>query len=205
MFAAEMLDQYFTKYYVNVLAEKLMKKYDFTKEEGVQVARGKYWPFRIKNFQYFRNASEKFSGRKEFTNGIDFINAVLGEGFLWPQQLANEGNWANFLRNSKGEVKKEKNIVIVARNVKKFFLSLEDKTIAESLKSFFYRNDLISQYDNDTLDLTVFCFSKAFKEFSEKEGFIIDFEEEQKKVKRYDKILKKVKEKLGVDYYEIKK
>lgn len=203
--ARQMCDQYFYKFYINILAEKESKKRNISKEEGIQLVKSSnlYWAFRNKNLKYFIEVSENFSARKEFTSGEDFINSILNENFVYPPQLVNENNWKIFLRNKNEFSKKEqKEIIVVANNVKKFFVFLNGRSIENLLNNVIMCNQIISDYDNDNLDLTVLCFSKKFKEFSEKEGMIIDFKQEQCKIKEYKKIIEKIKEKLNDDFFE---
>ena len=203
--AERMCDHYFNKYYINVLAKKESKKRDISLDEGIQLVKNSklFFMFRNKNLKYFIQVSENFSGRKEFTSGEDFIDSILNENFVYPTQLMCEKNWKIFLRN-KGEFSKKEQgeAVILANNIKRFFVFLNGRSIKTVLDNLITSNQIISDYDNDNLDLTVLSFSKKFKEFSEKNEMIIDFKQEQGKIKKYKKIFDKIKEKLEDDFFE---
>lgn len=201
--AKQMCDIYFYKYYVPILAKKEAQKREISDSESKQLVKSLYFQFRQKNLKYFIKASEMFSARKDFTTSEDFISAILNESFVYPPQLTTEGIWRTFLRN-KGQFVSENRseLFILAENVKKFFVFLNGRTIEMILSNIITANQILSDYGNANLDLTVLCFSKVFKEFSKKERMDIDFKSEQSKIKKYKKIVDKIKEKLNEDFFE---
>lgn len=169
----------------------------------------KYRPIGFRNFEkkyfcYFERASESFCVRAEF-KPKDFINSVLAEGFIYPQQLSQEKNYKIYLRNKAEFAEKlldesdEKKLV---KRVVNIFVFLNNRKIEQITKSVILSNDFIAAYADDNLDLCVYCFSKAFKEFAEKERMMIDFAREQRNIKRYKRVFNKIKEKLGDDFFE---
>lgn len=171
----------------------------------------KYRPIGVKNFtnkylKYFIKAAEMFCIRDDF-KPKGFIDSILVEGFIYPTQIPVERNWKTYQRNSleyaqepKKQISPEAEMVHRVVNV---FTFLHDRTIKQMVSSPMLNKVFISDYDNDNLDLCVYCFSKSFQEFSEKESFIIDFKEEQDKIKKYQKIYNKIKDKLGDDFAEV--
>ena len=170
----------------------------------------KYRPIGHKNFEkrylkYFEKAAQMFCVREDF-KPKGFIDSVLAEGFIYPTQIPIEKNWKTYQRNSieyAQEIKEEKPDVTMAKRVVNIFTYLHGRAISQITNSPMLSQDLIKDYDNDNLDLCVYCFSKSFMDFAEKSSFIIDFKKEQSKIKKYQKIFDKIKEKLGEDFKEI--
>ncbi len=161
--------------------------------------------FEKKYLKYFIKAAEMFCVREDF-KPKGFIDSVLAEGFIYPTQIPVERNWKIYQRNSveyAQEKKKEKPGVIMAKRIAGIFSYLNNRSIEQIVNSPFISQDLISGYANDTLDLCVYCFSKSFMQFAEREGMIIDFKQEQSTIKKYKKIVEKIKEKLNEDFLEV--
>lgn len=156
--------------------------------------------FKDRNFKYFLKVVEKFSDKEEFEDE-KFINAVLAENFLFPAQLANDSNWKTFLRNSQEQEVVSCSVLNDAKKVKEFFTHLNGRTVKDMVNSVIFSKEWIEAYAEDTLDLTVLCFSKSFMAFSKKENMIIDFYEEQSKID--ERLKNKIKEKLGDDFEEV--
>lgn len=170
-----------------------------------------YRPIGHKNFEkrylkYFVKSSEMFCVRDGY-KPKGFIDSILAEGFIYPQQIPVEKNWKTFERNSiefaQEPKKKLSPDVEMAHRVVNIFTYLHNRTIKQMVSSPLLSQDFIIGYDNDSLDLCVYCFSSSFMEFSKKENMIIDFNLEQSKIKKYKKIFNKIKEKLGDDFMEV--
>lgn len=158
------------------------------------------------NWKYFEKIAMMFCNRDGF-EPENFIDAVLADKFLYPAEISQEKYWKVYLKNSieinnneDDDVSEE---IAIIRRVKRIFVYLDNRTIKEVTTNYFVRKDLIQEYAEGTIDLIVYCFSKSFKEFAEKESMMIDFKKEQSILKEHKKILDKVKEKLGEDYMEV--
>lgn len=203
--ALDMIDQYYKKYYIEKRVKKEAEKRDmplFEVRQLLQNDKSGFYAFKKKNYKYFLLAAENFSGRQEFTNGKDFINAIMADRDVFPQQLAHEYNWEVFLRNknifSTVYVKKP---LVIADNISKFFVFLNGRKIEDILNNSLLNMRFIEDYDNDNLDMSVLAFSKSFKSFAEKEKMLIDFKEEQSRITKYPIIVEKLKEKLVDDFF----
>lgn len=152
--------------------------------------------------KYFDAAADMFASREEF-DARTFIDAVLGEGFLFPAQIPVEKNWKIYLRNSQEteeHIVRGTTLADTIKNAKSFFAFLNGRKIKDICNSPILSQDLIDDYAQDELNLTVLCFSKSFKKFSEKENMIIDFKEEQSKID--ERLKEKIKKKLEDDFFE---
>lgn len=216
----EMIYTYYHKYYVPYTkernaekAEKLLEKYGkkysddelnliFKKELSPFVNDFAYKFFYKKYYNYFFKAFDYFKGEKNFS-GKGFIDSVMADGFKMPQQLSTNSCLLLY-RNNRSEFEKteESEELRLAKSIKATFVYLNNSTISEVLKNPLKIIDFEANYDNDTLDYTVYAFSKAFQDFSKKENFFIDFKSEQNKVSKYPKLLKKIQEKLKDDFIE---
>lgn len=187
-------------YYFNHYLKNLNPEFEtISLKEKREVFSYQYKMFKDKWFKYFLKTIELFGERKEF-KPIEFIDDVLAENFLYPTQLPFEKNWKIYQRNNQeldyvlnpvmGDIKK----------AKEFFVFLGNRKISDLTNSYILSQDLVKQYAEDTLDLTVLCFSKAFKEFAKKSQMIIDFKEEQSKIDI--RLKNKIKEKLNDDFEE---
>lgn len=214
----EMLETYYFKFYMPYSKEaneqkaaKLLKKYGKKMSEEEIFAKFKlspfaspdcFKPFCKKYYSYFENVYDKLKGDKTF-NGKGYILSVLADGFKYPQQLSSNDCFQRYYQNrSEFEKEEESEELKLAKRVVSTFTFLNGRTIEEVLSNPARKKDFEINYDNNNLDYTVYSFSSAFQKFAEKEGFIIDFIEEQSKIKKYPKLLNKIKEKLGADYNE---
>jgi hypothetical protein len=203
--AQEMCHYYFFKYYIT-------HKYPDTLDYTSLKEREKAFMYSYKNdksdkcfydrnLKYFLIVAGKFANREEF-DAKGFIDAVVSENFQYPAQLENDKNWKLFLRNSQRNEIATSSSIETAKAVKSFFTFLNGRSIRDITESIILKNDLLEEYANETLDLSVLCFSKAFKELAEKENMVIDFYEEQSKID--PRIKEKIKEKIGDDFFEEK-
>lgn len=205
--ARRMMRRYFDGHYKKTLVENLLSsgKTDDRQAAEFHAENSLRYSFAKRNFRHFQKAAGEFCRREGF-QPEGFIDSVLAEEPLFPPQLASERVWKIYERN-KGEFQQEKRktseIKELAERVKKVFVFLGKRTVRQAVSSTFVRNDLLEQYDNDVLDLCVYCFSSAFMELAEKERMYIDFPAEQGKIKRFPKIRDKIKEKLGDDFKEL--
>lgn len=156
--------------------------------------------FKTRNLEYFQKTVEMFSDREGFEPKL-FVDAVIAEQFLMPQQFPYEKNWKIFLRNSQESEAVSCSLVEDVKKAKAFFTFLNGRSIKDMTKSAIFSKEWSNAYADDTLDLTVLCFSKSFMEFAEKDNMIIDFKEEQSKID--ERLKNKIKEKLGEDFEEV--
>jgi exonuclease I len=191
--------RYYFKYYVPQRNPAVAEA--TTIEQRKELLSFQYNKFLEKNLKYFNKVEEMFASKEEFEPET-FIDAVLGEGFLYPPQLPVAKNWKIYLRNSQETETTTSSALNDAKAAKAFFGFLNGRTIKDITTSLILKNDLLDEYANDKLDLTVLCFSKAFKELAEKERMMIDFSEEQSKIDY--RIKEKIKEKIGDDFFEEK-
>lgn len=207
--AHNMLVHYFVNYYQKKLVEEIISsgKTDDLEAAKYHARNVLYHSFRSKNLKYFQRAAGEFCRRKGF-QPEGFIDSVMAEDFFRPTQLATEHVWKIYERN-KDEFQKERKkrkpseARELAERVKRVFVFLGKRTVAQAVGNTFVRNSLFEQYDNDVLDMCVYCFSATFMGFAEKERMYIDFAGEQSKIKRYPKIADKIKEKLKDDFKEL--
>lgn len=213
----EMIYVYYHDYYMKYTQENNLKKAEEIKEKNKRLSNEElcvlfrknlspfsspfaYKAFYKKYYKYFETVYDKFKGEKNFS-GRGFIKSVLVDGFKRPQQLATN-ECLKLYRTNRDlfEIKEESEEIKLAKNIVYTFTYLNNKNISEFLSLSFRRAEFENNYDNDNLNYTVYCFSKAFRKFAEEENFQIDFKKEQSKVKKYPKLLNKIKEKLGDDF-----
>lgn len=175
----------------------------------------KYYPYYFKRFPrklvqvkakfmpYFTKAASMFCDRDGY-NAEKLIEAFMMDGFKFPQQLPNEQVWKTYkdylpaLHNKKSEsrevVEEIVNAAIAIKRVggvKNWLASpINQKMVIEEKMPF---------------SALLLSFSSAFIEFCDNEcGDNFDFEYMRRYVaaqKSSDKIIKKIEEILGEDYY----
>lgn len=201
--AEEMSKYYFFKYYISHKYKEDDMVQGMSYEQREQYFKSAYSHqngFRDRNYKYFLKTAEMFSDREEFSEAKHFIDSVMAENFLFPTQLPYEKNWKVFLRNSQESELTHCSVIDEVKKAKEFFTYLNGRSIKDMVNSVIFSKEWIEAYAEDTLDLTVLCFSKSFMEFSKKENMIIDFHEEQSKID--ERLKNKIKEKIGEDFME---
>lgn len=165
--------------------------------------------FLPKNIKYFEKIikehgdNDRFSIEKFIDISVRY-SIDYGVVFPFPPQLANEKMWQCYERNSIEKIKlKDTFYRELIERVKLTFVFLNGRKISDITENPLQRIKLTNAYAEDRLDLCVYCFSKSFMEFAKQEGMLIDFSEEQAIIKKYDKLLEKIKEKLGDDFEEV--
>lgn len=205
--AKQMCKYYFFKYYIRRQMEPGVVLNDKEMERlfGWQYNNN----FLPKNLKYFEKIIEEHGSRDRF-NVEKFIDISVrysidyGVDFPYPPQLANEKMWQCYERNSIERIKlKDTFYRELIERVRHFFVFLNGKSISEIVNNPLQLIKIRSAYAEDRLDLCVYCFSKSFMEFAKQDGMLIDFQKEQSIIKQYDKLLEKVKEKLGEDFKEL--
>lgn len=151
--------------------------------------------------KYFDNTDNMFGQRKEFSPEA-FIHAILLEGFVYPQQLPIEKNWEIYERN-KSSYKKENEDIILAKNIVSAYKNLKSGTVETFLNSPFNRLAIFNGKQSFPIDF--FFFSKYFISFykEHENDFKVKYNIQIGRVKyfQYKKIIEKIKEILGEDYY----
>lgn len=188
--AKEMCRTYFSEYYIPHIGRP-----------------ARYETFEKKYIKYFIEVSKKFCIRDGF-NPRAFIKSAMRGEYKYPAQLNFEYLWKNYLEELallKQEMEEEQKSkeaawdsaeIKLAKRVVRFFKSLNGKTIQEYANNPFLEMQM-SGWD----DLCVACFSASYigsVDISEENVKI-----EQSKIKKFPKILEKIKEKLGEDYEEV--
>jgi hypothetical protein len=200
--AAELMcHYYFYKFFMPAKNEELA---ELSYEDRKELDRNgsAFFAFKMKYLKYFDAAADMFASREDF-EAKTFIDSVLSESFLYPAQIPVEKNWKIYLRNSQEteeHIVRGMTLTDTIKSAKDFFTFLNGRKIKDICNSLILSQDLIDDYAQDELNLTVLCFSKSFKEFSKKENMIIDFKEEQSKID--ERLKEKIKKKLEDDFFE---
>lgn len=165
--------------------------------------------FLPKNLKYFQKIIKEHGNHDRF-NAEKFIDISIrysidyGVEFPYPPQLANEKMWQCYERNSIEKINlKDSFYRELIERVKHFFVFLNGRTVAQIVENPLQAIKIKKAYAEDNLDLCVYCFSKSFMKFSKEDGMLIDFNKEQSIIKKYEKLLGKIKEKLGDDFEEV--
>jgi len=188
-------------------------------EEKIQIEANKllsaYYPFYFKRyprrlsqlkekfFSYFIKIASMFCIRNDYDSD-KFIEASLMDGFKFPQQLCNEQAWKTYLNYLPClHDKKDEEVLVVEGIVNAAITIKRVGGFSNWLKSPINQQMVIEE--NMPFEDLLPSFSKSFIDFCNEEcGDNYDFETTRKYVlsfKNSDKILNKIKEVLGNDYY----
>lgn len=167
--------------------------------------------FRKYYYKYFEQVAEIFAFRdsEEGFDGKIFIDMVMKDEYLYPQQLSSEKNWEIYkkysiaYRESYEEEKEYSEEMKLAMRLKKDCAFLRKRTIKECTKNRLVAIDIIEKFGNERLGMILFVFSNSFMELMKEEKIFVDFSEEQSRIREYPRIYNKVKEILGDDFKEV--
>ena len=205
--AKRMCKYYFFKYYIRRQMEPgvILHEEEMNKLFGCQYT-NKFLP---KNLKYFEKIIKEHGDHDRF-NVEKFVDISIrysidyGVEFPYPPQLANEKMWQCYERNSIEKINlKDTFYRELIERVKHFFVFLNGRTVSQIVENPLQAIKIRKAYAEDNLDLCVYCFSKSFMKFAKEDGMLIDFHEEQSIIKKYEKLLEKIKEKLGDDFEEV--
>lgn len=188
--AKEMCHTYFSNYYIPHIGRP-----------------ARYEQFEKKYLKYFIEVAKKFCIREGF-NARAFIKSAMRGEYKYPAQLNFEYVWDNYveelqlLKQEMQEEEKRKDAawdspeIKMAKRVVRFFKMLNGKSIQD-----YANNPFLEMQMNSWDDLCVACFSESYIGS-------VDISEEsikmkQSEVKKFPKILSKIKEKLGEDFKEV--
>lgn len=205
--AERMCRYYFFKYYIpnKYKNNETVQALDYEQIEQLFKMHYSYKKngFRERYFKYFLKAAEMFYGLEFFEEKL-FIDSIMWENFLFPQQIPYKKNWKTFLK-MKDSLQEEDivscSLVNDIKKAKEFFTYLNGRAIKDMVNSPLFSREWSDAYAEDTLDLTVLCFSKSFMEFAKKQNMFIDFHEEQSRID--ERLKNKIKEKIGDDFEEV--
>lgn len=205
--ASKMSNYYFYNYYIkrHMDPNVVLNREEIEKLYGWQY-KNKFLPKNLKYFQKIieeHGADESFEYKKFIDLSIRY-SVDYNTNFPYPPQLTTKPVWVAYKRNCLESIKlKDTYYKELIDRVKLFFASLNNRTIPEILSNPILSNRIVNSYASEKLDLCVYCFSKSFMEFAKNEGMLIDFSKEQSIIKKYEKLLNKIKEKLGDDFEEV--
>lgn len=160
-----------------------------------------YINFQKKYLKYFEYIEDTYGGTPNF-DPKNYIAANMIDGFKYPQQLTTNACYLN-ARNAKIYKPEEDEQIVFARQMKSFVEQLKGQTVEQYLKNGFNCLDLYSIKDESLIRFL--CFSKNFGYFlDENEGKfdkIIRPENYRARVNAYPRLVNKLKEILGDDWY----
>ena len=167
----------------------------------------KYWQNKVfyAYKKWFERAARMFCVRKEY-NAEKLIQAFLLDGFKYPQQLGVEKVWETYLKYLPGLSTKKSVEVEVVEDIVNASLEIKRKTSVQKWLSLKI-NQIATINQAIKFNPTLLAFSKSFIDFCNNNcEDKYNFEKMRKRVYDLnccDKVLNKIKNLLGEDYYNI--
>lgn len=205
--AYKISNYYFFNYYIkrHIDPDVVLHENEIKKLFGWQYE-NKFLP---KNLKYFKKLVEdhKLDMSFDYKKFIDIsikYSIDYNVDFPYPPQIVSDAAWKAYERNKVESIKiKDTFYKDLIERVKLFFVFLNGRKIADVLNNPILSNRIVNSYADDSIDLCVYCFSKSFMEFAKNNDMLIDFNKEQAIIKKYEKLLDKIKEKLKDDFMEV--